>query len=76
MSPSLNQSVKIYFALLIGNYLQKKISMKLLNNVYQPPSPPYGLAKMMLAYNMITNITYNNGVRMKTSCMIAKGDVK
>jgi len=40
-----------------------------------PPSPPYGLAKMMLAYNMITNITYNNGVRMKTSCMIAKGDV-
>jgi hypothetical protein len=40
-----------------------------------PPSPPYGLAKMMLAYNMITNITYNNGVRMKTSGMIAKGDV-
>jgi hypothetical protein len=30
---------------------------------------------MKLAYNMITNITYNNGVRMKTSCMIAKGDV-
>jgi hypothetical protein len=30
---------------------------------------------MKLAYNMITNITYNNGVRMKTSRMIAKGDV-
>jgi hypothetical protein len=30
---------------------------------------------MKLAYNsMITNITYNNGVRMMTSCMIAKGD--
>ncbi len=40
MSPSLSQSVKIYFALLIGNYLQKEISMKLVNYVYQPPPPP------------------------------------
>jgi hypothetical protein len=30
---------------------------------------------MKLAYDMITKITYNNGVGMKTSCMIAKKDV-
>jgi hypothetical protein len=30
---------------------------------------------MKLAYDMITKITYNKGVGMKTSCMIAKGDV-
>ncbi len=45
MSPSLSLSVKIYFALLIGNYLQKKNLMKLVKNVYQPPSPPNGLAR-------------------------------
>jgi hypothetical protein len=30
---------------------------------------------MKLAYDMIKKITYNNGVGLKTSCMLAKGDV-
>ena len=59
----------------LNRELYAEIELNEAGILFTSPLPSIRSGLMKLAYDMITKITFNNGIGMKTSCMNANGAV-